>query len=265
MTLLLQLLLAHLAGDFLLQPNKWVILKVQKKIKALPFYLHVMLHIVLILLCTWDITMLAPALLLGGVHGTIDLLKLYRQRPATKRSWFFIDQLLHLLSILVVWCWQEPEALPWIQSYFTTTSLVYFVAYVFVSIPASLMIKMIISRWQPDADIRSSRLSEQTESPYHPLQQVPAAAPQSLQDAGKYIGILERMFILTFLIVGHWEAIGFLLAAKSIFRFSDLKEAKDRKLTEYIIIGTFVSVAMAMGTGLVLLHLLKQLALPLHT
>jgi hypothetical protein len=71
-----------------------------------------------------------------------------------------------------------------------------------------------------------------------------------LQNAGNYIGILERLFVFCFIITGHFEAIGFLLAAKSIFRFGDLKEAKDRKLTEYVLIGTLLSFGIAMLVGL---------------
>jgi len=52
------------------------------------------------------------------------------------------------------------------------------------------------------------------------------------------------------MLTGHFEAIGFLLAAKSIFRFGDLKEAKDRKLTEYVLIGTLLSFGLALLTGL---------------
>ena len=71
-----------------------------------------------------------------------------------------------------------------------------------------------------------------------------------MQNAGNYIGILERLFIFSFIITGHFEAIGFLLAAKSIFRFGDLKEAKDRKLTEYVLIGTLLSFGIALLVGL---------------
>ncbi|RYE13805.1 MAG: DUF3307 domain-containing protein, partial [Sphingobacteriales bacterium] len=48
----------------------------------------------------------------------------------------------------------------------------------------------------------------------------------------------------------HFEAVGFLLAAKSIFRFGDLKEAHDIKLTEYVLIGTLLSFGMAIVTAL---------------
>jgi hypothetical protein len=52
-------------------------------------------------------------------------------------------------------------------------------------------------------------------------------------------------------ISGHWEAIGFMLAAKSIFRFGDLKDSKDRKLTEYVLIGTMISFGTAIVIGVI--------------
>ena len=79
---------------------------------------------------------------------------------------------------------------------------------------------------------------------------------ESLSNAGKYIGILERLFVLMFVLAGHWEAVGFLLAAKSVFRFGDLKESKDRKLTEYILIGTLLSFGIAISTALLVRHLI---------
>jgi len=79
-----------------------------------------------------------------------------------------------------------------------------------------------------------------------------------LNNAGKYIGMLERLFVFVFIITGNWEGIGFLLAAKSVFRFGDLKESKDRKLTEYILIGTLLSFGIAIATGMVVLKLIQK-------
>ena len=81
---------------------------------------------------------------------------------------------------------------------------------------------------------------------------------KSLNQAGKYIGILERIFVFIFVITGKWEGIGFLLAAKSVFRFGDLKESKDRKLTEYILIGTLLSFGIAIATGMLVVKLVEK-------
>lgn len=78
-----------------------------------------------------------------------------------------------------------------------------------------------------------------------------------MKDAGRYIGMLERLFVFTFVLLGQWEAIGFLLAAKSVFRFGDLTKASDRKLTEYILIGTLLSFGIAIMLGIVFSNLIK--------
>jgi len=49
-----------------------------------------------------------------------------------------------------------------------------------------------------------------------------------------------------------------LIAAKSVFRFGDLSRAKDRKLTEYILIGTFLSFGLAIAIGLGYLYAIKS-------
>lgn len=79
----------------------------------------------------------------------------------------------------------------------------------------------------------------------------------SLNEAGKYIGILERLFVFVFILMSQWAAIGFLLTVKSVFRFGDLSKAKDRKLTEYILIGTLLSFGIAILIGLLYIYLIR--------
>ena len=78
---------------------------------------------------------------------------------------------------------------------------------------------------------------------------------ESLPNAGKYIGIIERLFVLIFIILGNWASIGLLITAKSVFRFNDLKDSNNRKLTEYILIGTLLSFGLAIVTGLIYMSL----------
>ena len=253
MILLVKLILAHILGDFVLQPDSWVKRKEIRKLKAPQLYLHVMLHIALILVLVGNLDFWKAALLLGALHFLTDVIKLYAQKNETRRFWFFCDQLVHLLCIGAVWYVYEPEAATLLSSLYTAHNLVLLTAYIFVTTPASLVIKMIISRWQPDKDVKSAG-SRQTPETFNAFSiETDAVQPRSLQEAGRYIGILERLFILTFILINHWEAVGFLIAAKSVFRFSDLKEAKDRKLTEYILIGTLVSFGVAILTGLIVL------------
>jgi hypothetical protein len=85
-----------------------------------------------------------------------------------------------------------------------------------------------------------------------------ASIYRSLENAGQLIGMIERVLVLVFIFVGQWEGVGFLLAAKSVFRFGDLKDARDTKLTEYVLIGSLLSFGMAIITSLIALALLGR-------
>lgn len=71
-----------------------------------------------------------------------------------------------------------------------------------------------------------------------------------LRRGGYWIGVTERSLIFLFILAGEPTGIGFLAAAKSVFRIGELKESEDRKLAEYILIGTLMSFTIAMVVGL---------------
>jgi hypothetical protein len=87
---------------------------------------------------------------------------------------------------------------------------------------------------------------------------IPKENDESLENAGKWIGIIERFLILSFILLNQWTPIGFLLAAKSVFRFGDLKGKEDQKKTEYILIGTLLSFFIAIMHGLVLQYVINN-------
>ena len=64
---------------------------------------------------------------------------------------------------------------------------------------------------------------------------------KGIDGGGEIIGLLERLLIFFFVLNGIWSAIGFLVAAKSIFRFGELKDRENRIEAEYILIGTLYS------------------------
>ena len=66
---------------------------------------------------------------------------------------------------------------------------------------------------------------------------------------GELIGYLERTLILTFALVGSYAAVGFVLAAKSIFRFGELNKEAGRSMTEYVLIGSLLSVVITTIVG----------------
>ena len=55
----------------------------------------------------------------------------------------------------------------------------------------------------------------------------------------------------------QWEAIGFLVAAKSVLRIGEVRNNRDKNLTEYILVGTLLSFGIAILTGVILKQLLS--------
>lgn len=237
MILFIKLLLAHLLGDFIWQPNSWVADKEAKKHKSIYLYLHILLHGILAAILVGEIQFIPYAVLIAVTHGIIDLIKLNFQKKKTKRTWFVLDQIAHVLILIgvVLLYKDEPIQFQWFNNQFW----VLITGVLLITKPTSIFIKTIISIWTPESQNSHN--------------------DNSLATAGNYIGILERLFVFCFILTGHFEAIGFLLAAKSIFRFGDLKEAKDRKLTEYVMIGTLMSFGISIITGLIVQAVLLQL------
>ena len=230
----IKLILAGFIGDFLLQPSSWVEKKVEKKGKSLHLYLHIAIHALsLLVLLQFNMHFWLGISIILVSHFIIDLIKTHLTGRYNERLLFFSDQLLHLFVIGCVVNIYYPCFLnvAWLYS---PTALLTIATLLFVTVVSSVIMKKIILRW----DLGSIK------------------EPDSLENAGAFIGILERLFIFCFIVLDYWEGIGFLLAAKSVFRFGDLSNAKDRKLTEYMLIGTFLSFGIAMASTLLYQYLI---------
>ncbi|MFZ4377557.1 MAG: DUF3307 domain-containing protein, partial [Saprospiraceae bacterium] len=207
------------------------------KAKSFKLYIHILIHGLLVLLVLWDFNYWLLALLLMISHGIIDTIKLYAQQEKNKSLWFLIDQALHIISILVIWGLFFKPKINLNALVEDTEIWIYAAAILFITVVSGIVMMVLMSTW-------SKALNDSNE--------------ESLNNAGKYIGMLERIFVFTFVVTENWEGIGFLLAAKSVFRFGDLKESKDRKLTEYILIGTLLSFGIAIAVGMLVLKLIEH-------
>src|SRR5690606_12143227 len=131
-------------GDFLLQPNRGVRQKEEKKWRAPFLYLHAIIHFGLILLITWQGPMWIPAAVIAGTHLIIDGLKLQFQREKTKTTWFVIDQALHFIVVVLVWLLlTNPEvklSLPLNSDFWYVLT-----GAVFLSVPGSIVISLLLS------------------------------------------------------------------------------------------------------------------------
>ncbi len=237
---LLQLLLAHILTDFVLQPSRWIQHKQKHRGKSLYLVLHALIAGILTYLFLQELKWWYVALFISITHYLIDLWKVNMANDNLK--YFLLDQLFHLIIILVAWLYIIqgfgmifPVLGGMINSPFF---LLITGAYLIVIFPVGFLIGKATKRWHTQIE--------------------PSNQNNSLEAAGRYIGIFERILVLTFILTNNFSAIGFLIAAKSILRFSDKSETGARKQTEYVLIGTLMSFAVTILLGLLVRHFIFQ-------
>lgn len=222
--LLICLLLAHILADFLLQPKAMA--NGKRFINGM-----MVLHIVSVFILTWLLGasyQLAAAIAIS--HWLIDGLKeaAKKKKKFPSHMLFVIDQGLHIMIIIFLWSLKfglipscQKAVLFVITNYQISLLLL---AYAIVIWPLGYLIKFALQKML---------LSDNREN---------------IEHGGKLIGQFERIIILTFVLLGQYEAIGFLITGKSIIRFAQ----KDEKLqSEYVLVGTMMSYALSIITGLI--------------
>jgi len=233
MQVLYQWIFAHLLADFALQTGKMVQHKKRLKAKSWILYAHCLLHGILIYLFSPDKTNWLIPVTVAITHYAIDLWKLNRRDTA---SAFIIDQALHLTILVTLWLsWYQPAGWWQIQVTAMTANAAPWLilsGYMFVIFPLAYILGFATAKWRNEVEPGITR------------------SVISLSEAGKWIGIFERILVYTFVISNHPEAIGFLIAAKSILRFTDMKGNNVRKEAEYVLIGTLMSFTSSILTGL---------------
>ncbi len=226
-TWLIKIILAHLLTDFILQPNAWINERRQKHFKSGKLYLHGLLTAAIAwMLIGWNYW--AAALVILVTHIGIDGWKSYKKDTVLI---FLADQLLHVGVILALFCYtfNRWDIFPqvWQKMNQTENFWILLTAFVFLTLPAGIFIGQLTKHWREK--IKDA---------------------EGLANAGKWIGISERIIILIFVLLNQYSAIGLLIAAKGIIRFNE-KDRPEAK-TEYLVIGTLISMGISIITGLLI-------------
>ncbi len=237
MDILIKLLIAHLMADFLFQWRGLLHSKQTKKFASPYLYLHGLIHFLLTLFVLWDFSYLYGVLIITLTHTIIDGLKVTFQNQRNQRALFFIDQLAHLLILYAVADYYQAIDFMRVLHYPNLYAHLMFV--IFLTFPTSIIIQILFLKWE-----------------------LPDTINSSLSGAGSYIGIIERLMIYGAVITLNWNLIGFLVAAKSVFRFGDMRDSHDRKYTEYVFVGTLLSFMSAILSGVLFLLYSGQSIIP---
>ena len=247
LTAFLGLYLAHLLTDFVLQSDRMIAGKNRGAASA--YAAHGAIHFFsAAIFLGFAIPGLAVrsafyAAILGLtlLHLAIDWLKLRLVRSETLAdgaATFLGDQAIHALTVfLTAWLIIRPPfgdllaKFHWVQSA-VEKPLIVAVVYIGVIFGGGYVVRFLT---KPLTKQDMSILGETT---------------NEMQNAGMYIGWLERFVVLTALVLQSPATVGLILTAKSIARYPEMKSVR---FAEYFLIGTLLSMSLGIIGGLVLL------------
>ena len=230
--LLILQLLAHLVSDFYLQTEKSCKSKADNAFKSGHLYIHALITFACACMLSLNVGYWWAALLIAVLHLVIDGLKSICRHL---KGAFFYDQLLHVAVIVAAVALFNKKGVISFPTWLPETKvLLWIVAFVFCLRPANFFIQNIFK----DAKISIPDSGKE----------------QSLPNAGRVIGNVERMLTLVFVMLGQYEAIGFLLAAKSLLRFRETDTVK----SEYVLVGTLLSFGIAILIGVAVKFLIES-------
>ena len=215
---------AHLLADFNFQSQKWCDTKDGKVISIVHFF-----HFLIVFVCSWIFSLSWTfgwaALAIAAFHFVFDVVKSYLlKKGINKNLLFFIDQILHFGSIfLVVYLFSKDRI---VDFPFETKPMYFLFALLACAKPSNIFIKKYME---------GNRI--------FPTQK----NNNSLLNAGRIIGSLERLVSFVLIAFDQFAAVGFIIAAKSILRFKDTDTAK----TEYLLIGSLLSFGIAILLGII--------------
>lgn len=233
--ILVKLLCAHLCSDFVFQTDGINEGKRKSGIKGIGYQLlHSAVHagMAYLLVAEWSCWFIP--LVVFASHFLIDLIKCKSFREKSLDT-FLVDQLCHIAVIVCLWyiLIGRNVNLSCLENICSVNVWVTIMAYILILKPSSIFLTLFLDKWTPASP-----------------------STQSLPNAGQWIGYIERLLILTFVLTGSIEGVGFLLAAKSVFRFGELNKAKEIRTTEYVLIGTLSSFTIAILIGIAVSHII---------
>ncbi|RJP64678.1 MAG: DUF3307 domain-containing protein [Ignavibacteriales bacterium] len=220
--ILFPVLSAHLLGDFILQTDK----DVKNKANGFVFAKHVLIVTLLSYLLTgvWNSWILLFTVLFS--HTIIDFIKRILGKDSLRI--FLLDQLMHIIIAILL-------AL-YLQNILTAANIseTFWFNYFGVDYLKLLVLLMAVLLITKISGIVISYIIK-------PYQIKTQTNPKEEIKNGRIIGYLERLIILVLFLSDLSSIIGFLIAAKSILRYSEIKNEKDKAMLEYVLIGTLLS------------------------
>ncbi len=242
--LALALLVAHALADFVFQPD-WMV-KTKTRRPVLMLHSLIAAGLAYLLVGRWALWLL-PALVFLS-HAMIDFIKARAGRSTA--TVFVLDQAAHLAVVvaLAFWLGQGGELSLWAKLYGSVVwrAWIFVVGVILCVRVGGIFIGFWVRPYLKEIEQANAEAG------------VAVKAVRGLTNGGRVIGQWERLMIFMLVGMGQPIAIGFLVAAKSIFRFGELKDRDNRMEAEYITIGTLISFGWALATSWLAWWLARQ-------
>jgi len=230
--------IAHLLADFTFQSDESVKEKNENGFKNLTMFSHLIIVLLLSWFFSFQLNFFIASLIITFLHYLVDGLKtVLIKKDKLRKQLFFIDQIFHVIIIIAVvtlFAKYYPFNPVLIFTINTKTVLVA-ASYLFCTKPTNIIIKEILKAYKISLPSNASDDN-----------------PSEIPNVGKLIGNIERILALTLILNNKYEAVGFIIAAKSILRFKDTENSK----SEYVLVGSLLSFGIAILIG-VLIQLYK--------
>ena len=256
--LIFNLIIIHIICDFYLQTSSTCENKILLSVKGKALWTHTALVGLLTWAVVWDINGWWLALSIAVAHFLIDWIKSffelkYKVYVINKEdnkildgvnrrydlNFFLFDQFVHIGFIFLISCiwfnindtWTQFQ---WLQNliYKYPLEIYTIIALLIVIKPVNILILQIL---------RYCKLENNKDNCHY-----------ENFHAGAIIGYSERILMTIFIILSQYQALGFLIAAKSILRFTEASSGNTK--SEYVLTGTLLSLVFSLVLGLCVIN-----------
>jgi len=224
-------LFIHILGDFYLQSEQLA----DKKSKSYKYvFLHGVIYLVVSVLCVlpfYSFKLLIASIVFCCLHLIIDLIKfIYIKEKEETVNLYIVDQTLHILSLLTVvfyLVFQDYDLvlIEGLANIFEKSKIDVSIIFLWLLLvlilakPLNITIKQLLDKYKVKDDL-------------------------GIENAGAFIGTLERIIIVLLISINQFSTIGLVLTAKSVARYN--KIAEDKQFAEYYLLGTLLSTLFAL-------------------
>lgn len=224
--MIIAMFLAHLVGDYILQWNSLAAWK-SRSLAGVTVHCLVVLAVTWLFILPFNSSWWPWVLFIGFAHFIIDSVQLKIKLPIPELARFALDQAAHILVIslaLVGGGYVETavllqNSLAWLQN---DLLLIYLLGYAFVTMPAWVLVKF---------------------TAYGLVQ---GGAPQ-FGGSSKYLGILERLLMTTFVAVGQYLLVPLVILPRLVMEWP---QATTSDQTDVYLAELLVSITLAVLVGM---------------